>query len=66
MIETDILYAHIKRDDWLKSTAEKLLREISTGKYGQVIVSRETLHEIYYVSQDEGVSLDIILLEQQR
>lgn len=58
MIETDILYAYVKTDDWLKPDAEKLLQEISRGIYGEVYVSREALHELYYVSIDEGISID--------
>jgi len=57
MIETEVLYAHIKTDDWLKSAAENLLREISQGKHGKVLVSREFLHELYYISKEEGTSL---------
>jgi len=58
MIETDMLYAHIKSDDWLKPTAEKLMRRIARGEFGTVLTSREVLHELYYVSMEEGVDLD--------
>ncbi len=58
MIETDTLYAHIKTDDWLKPTAEKLLRRMARGEFGVVFTSREVLHELYYVSMEEGVSLE--------
>jgi predicted nucleic acid-binding protein len=58
IIETDILYAHVKTGDWLKPIAEKMLHEIASGKHGSVLVSREVLHELYYVSKAEGVSLD--------
>jgi len=58
MIETEVLYAHIKTEDWLKPAAENLLREISQGKHGKVLVSKEFLHELYYVSKEEGTSLD--------
>jgi predicted nucleic acid-binding protein len=58
MIETDMLYAHVKPDDWLKPTAEKLIRRIARGDYGIVFTSRETLHELYYVSIEEGATLD--------
>lgn len=58
MIETDLLYAHIKSDDWLKPTAEKLMQRIARGDFGLVFTSREALHEIYYVSMEEGVDLE--------
>lgn len=58
IIETDLLYAYVKETDWLKPFATRILREISEGKHGIVHASREALHELYYVSIDEGVSLD--------
>ncbi|MEM2608146.1 MAG: PIN domain-containing protein [Thermoproteota archaeon] len=58
MIETDIIYAYVKTEDWLKNTAEKLIRRISKGEFGTVYASREVFHEMYYVSQQEGVSID--------
>jgi len=58
MIEADILYAHVKRNDWLKPAADKLLRRIVRGDFGIVLTSREVLHELYYVSMEEGVTLE--------
>jgi predicted nucleic acid-binding protein len=58
MIETDMLYAHVKTDDWLKPTAEKLLKRITRGDFGAVSTSREVLHELYYVSMEEGADLE--------
>jgi len=58
MIETDMLYAHVKSADWLKTVAEKLMQRIAHGDFGQVSTSREVLHELYYVSMEEGVDLD--------
>ena len=58
MIETDMLYAHVKSKDWLKPVAEKLVERIAHGDFGQVSTSREVLHELYYVSMEEGVDLD--------
>jgi predicted nucleic acid-binding protein len=58
MIETDMLYAHVKSDDWLKPIAEKLMERIARGDFGAVSTSREALHELYYVSMEEGVDLD--------
>jgi predicted nucleic acid-binding protein len=61
MIETDLLYAHVKKEDWLKETATKVISRITKGEFGQVYVSRECLHEIYYVSKEEGVSTDELI-----
>ena len=61
MIETDMLYAYVKKDDWLKETARNLISRIIKGEFGQVLVPRECLHEIYYVSKEEGVSTDELI-----
>ncbi len=61
MIETDVLYAYVKTEDWLKSTANVLVSRIIKGEFGTVCASRETLHEIYYVSKEEGVSTDQLI-----
>lgn len=58
MIETDMLYAHVKANDWLKPTAEKLIERIARGDFGVVSTSREALHELYYVSMEEGADLE--------
>jgi predicted nucleic acid-binding protein len=58
MIETDMLYAHVKAQDWLTPTAEKLMRRIVRGDFGVVATSREVLHELYYVSVEEGVEIE--------
>ncbi|MCS7387036.1 MAG: type II toxin-antitoxin system VapC family toxin [archaeon GB-1867-005] len=57
MIETDILYAYIKPKDRLKPTAEKLIEKIEQGELGVIYASREVLHELYYISMQEGISL---------
>ncbi|MEM3104655.1 MAG: PIN domain-containing protein [Candidatus Bathyarchaeia archaeon] len=61
MVETDILYAYIKREDWLKPTADKVILQIARGRLGTVYASRESLHEIYYISREEGVSIDELI-----
>ena len=58
MIETDMLYAFVKKEDWLRSTACSIILRITKGEFGTVCASREALHEIYYVSKEEGVSID--------
>jgi predicted nucleic acid-binding protein len=61
MIETDILYSYVKKEDWLKTDANKLISRIINAEFGTVYASRETLHEIYYVSKAEGVSTDELI-----
>jgi len=58
MIETDILYAFVKKSDWLKPTADRLMWMIKEERFGDIAASREALHELYYVSIEEGVTLD--------
>lgn len=58
IIETDLLYAYVKKEDWLKPTADKIINAIVEGKLGTVHASRMVLHELYYVSKNEGVPLD--------
>jgi len=58
MIETDMLYAYVKKEDWLKTTAYNVISRIMKGEFDIVYASRESLHEMYYVSKEEGVSID--------
>ena len=58
MIETDLMYAFVKKEDWLKPIANKIIKKIINGEFGIVYASRESLHELYYISIEEGVSLD--------
>ena len=58
MIETDMLYAYVKKEDWLKTTAYDVISRIMNGEFGIAYASRESLHEMYYVSKEEGVSVD--------
>jgi predicted nucleic acid-binding protein len=61
MLESDILYAYVKHDDWLKSVAVRLVSRIQKGDFGTVYTSREVLHELYYVSMEEGVAVEEFL-----
>lgn len=61
MIETDLLYAYVKREDLLKPIAKRIILRIVKGDLGTVYASRESLHEIYYVSKVEGISIDEII-----
>jgi predicted nucleic acid-binding protein len=58
LIETDIIYAFVKESDRLKPIADKIMWKIKEGALGEVCASREALHELYYVSTREGVTLD--------
>jgi predicted nucleic acid-binding protein len=58
LIETDCIYAFVKSSDRLKSVADKLMWRIKEGELGEISVSREVFHELYYVSMREGVTLD--------
>ncbi|MDJ0269495.1 MAG: PIN domain-containing protein [Aigarchaeota archaeon] len=57
IIESDVIYEYVKASDWLKPVANKLISRIARGEFGTVYSSREILHELYYVSMEEGVSL---------
>ena len=61
MIETDVLYAFVKKSDWLKPTADRLIWMVKEGELGKVSASREALHELYYVSREEGIDADGLL-----
>jgi len=61
MIETDVLYAFVKKRDWLKPVADRLMWMVKEGELGEVYASRESLHELYYVSREEGVGPDGLL-----
>ena len=58
LIETDTIYAFVKSSDHLKPVADKLMWRIKEGELGEVSASREVLHELYYVSMREGITLD--------
>jgi len=58
MIETDLLYAYVKKEDWLKTIAGNLMSRIAQGEFGTVFASREVFHELYYVSKEEGAIID--------
>ncbi len=58
LIETDTIYAFVKKSDRLKKTADRLMWRIKEGELGDVAASREVIHELYYVSMREGVSID--------
>ena len=61
LIKADVLLAHLKDRDWLKDVADRLLLRIVNGDFGEVLVSREVIHEIYYVLSRAGLSRREIL-----
>jgi len=54
MIETDVLFAHVKEDGRLKRDAETLFAAIDSGKMGKVYASRECIHELHYLLKRAG------------
>ncbi|MGB9622687.1 MAG: type II toxin-antitoxin system VapC family toxin [Candidatus Bathyarchaeia archaeon] len=65
LIESDLFIAYMKKEDWLKESAEKIFRGIEEGKIPGVQVSSEIFHEIYYVFTDY-VPLDTLLKNQAK
>lgn len=61
ILETDTLYAYVKKEDWLKPVASKLIGNMAQGEYGNVYASRECIHELYYVSTEEGVDIEEVI-----
>ncbi len=59
LIESDILISYIKKKDWLKPTAEKIIKDVEDGKFGIVYIPSEVFHELYYV-MSEFATLDIV------
>ncbi len=59
LIESDVLIAYIKKKDWLKPIAERIIGDIKAGKFGVVQIPSEVFHELYYVLS-EFTTLDVI------
>ena len=60
LIETDIILAHIKEDDWLKPYTERILFKAERGEL-KLYVSCEVIHEIYYIVRKYDLSLEYAL-----
>ena len=45
----------------VESSCGNIISRIRGGEFGTVYASRESLHEIYYVSKEVGISLDEII-----
>lgn len=48
LIESDLLLASIKKEDWLKPVAERILEEIDSGRLKGVYASTVTIQEIVF------------------
>jgi len=59
LIESDILIAHIKKKDWLKPIADRIIKDVEAGRFGVVQIPSEVFHELYYV-MSEFTTLDTI------
>jgi len=60
LIETDIILAYIKEDDWLKGYAEDIIRKAEEGVL-KLYVNREIIHELYYLVKRFNIDLTLFL-----
>ena len=60
LIETDIILAYIKEDDWLKRYAEDIIEKAGEGVL-KLYVSREIIHELYYMLKRFDIDLTMFL-----
>jgi predicted nucleic acid-binding protein len=59
-VETDVILAHVKEKDWLKSYADKILRAADSGRI-KLCASCEVIHELYYMSIKLGIDMETLL-----
>jgi len=59
-VETDVILAHVKEKDWLKSYADKILRAADSGRI-RLSTSCEVIHELYYISLKLGIEMETLL-----
>jgi hypothetical protein len=52
LIESDLFIAYLKKEDWLKPTAEKIFNAIKTNTLRDIQASTDIIHELYYVFSD--------------
>lgn len=48
LVESDLIVAHLKKNDWLKSVADKIFEKIKRREL-EVEISTEVFHELAYV-----------------
>jgi len=63
LIESDLLIAYVKKADWLKETATKVVRAIEEGTLSPIQASTEVFHELFYVFYEFVPILTIIVDE---
>ena len=52
LLESDVFFAYIKKDDWLKKAATAIIEAIEKGRLSPVQASTEVFHGLYYVFSD--------------
>lgn len=62
LLEADLLIAYLKKEDWLKPLARKVIGAVEEGKLKNIHSSTEVLHEMYYVFA-EFATLETILAD---
>mgnify|MGYP001103857359 CR=1 FL=1 len=63
LLESDIIIAHMKREDWLKKKATEIFEAIQDGRLKEIQLSSEVFHELYYVFSDYA-PLSLILTNE--
>ena len=57
--------AYLKKKDWLKPTASKVIADIQAGRIPGIKASTEVFHEIYYVFSDSA-AISVILADEAK
>jgi len=65
LLESDVFFAYMKKEDWLKKAATAIIDAVEKGKLGTVQASTEVFHELYYVFSDY-VPLQTIMANEAR
>ena len=52
LLESDLIIAYMKKEDWLKETATKIFKATEEGRLTNIQISSEVFHELYYVFSD--------------
>ena len=63
LLESDVFFAYMKKEDWLKKTATAIIEAIEKGRLSPVQASTEVFHELYYVFSDYAPLQTIIANE---
>lgn len=65
LLESDLLVAYIKKEDWLKKTAVSVIEAVEEKRLYPVQLSSEVFHELYYVFSDLA-PVDVILANEAK